>query len=111
MPVTAGRCCIIAAATRSSSDDLVLTPARRRGVEILDDPHVDPAIRERSLRDVVRSNRVLGGLRAAALEIDAALQSLRGDAMLLDIGSGLSDIPARAIADARRRDVRLTTIA
>ena len=40
-----------------------LTPARRRGMEILDDPDVDPAVRRQSIRDVTRSNRLLGGLR------------------------------------------------
>jgi ubiquinone/menaquinone biosynthesis C-methylase UbiE len=74
----------------------VLTPARRRGVEILDDPDVDPAVRQRSIDDVTRSNKLLGGLRAAVLEIRDACRGLPAGATLLDVGTGLADIPARA---------------
>src|SRR5690348_643814 len=48
---------------------LMFTPDRRRGVEILDDPAVDPDVRNRSIDDVTRSNRILGGLRAALLAL------------------------------------------
>ena len=74
----------------------MFTPARRRGVEILDDPSVDPAVRERSLTDVARSNQLLGGLRAALLEIRDAVGELPRGATLLDVGTGLADIPCRA---------------
>jgi len=77
----------------------VLTPARRRGVEILDDPSVDPAIRARSIADVTRSNQLLGGLRAAVLAIREARVGLPKGATLLDVGTGLADIPARARAN------------
>lgn len=73
----------------------MLTPRRRRGIEILDDPGVDPAIRARSITDVTRSNRLLGGLRAVTAAFGELLPSLPGDALLLDIGTGLADIPAR----------------
>jgi len=70
----------------------VLTPRRRRGVEILDDPNVDPAIRRRSIDDVTRSNRWLGGLRAATIEIADVLRN-HERATVLDVGTGLGDIP------------------
>jgi SAM-dependent methyltransferase len=85
----------------------MLTPARRRGVEILDDPSVDPAVRVRAIADVARSNRVLGGLRAAALDLRDAVVKPRGT--LLDVGTGLADIPARARTDAERAGIALTT--
>jgi SAM-dependent methyltransferase len=88
----------------------VLTPARRRGVEILDDPSVDPAVRERSIADVTRSNRLLGGLRAAALDVADAVSLARPAGTLLDVGTGLADIPARAREDAARAGITLTTI-
>jgi SAM-dependent methyltransferase len=90
----------------------VLTPARRRGVEILDDPDVDPAVRRQSIRDVTRSNRLLGGLRAASLEVRDALREVggKGTVSLLDVGTGLADIPRRAALDARQDGVALTTI-
>lgn len=87
----------------------MLTPARRRGVEILDDPHVDPDVRERSLSDVARSNRLLGGLRSAIRELSDVMP--RGGAVtLLDVGTGFADIPAAARVEARSRGLALTTI-
>jgi SAM-dependent methyltransferase len=91
----------------------MLTPARRRGIEILDDPNVDPAIRERSIRDVTRSNRWLGGLRAAVSEADAALRKIDTGAqptMLLDVGTGLGDIPAGAAARSAACHAPIVTI-
>jgi SAM-dependent methyltransferase len=75
----------------------VLTPRRRRGIELLDDPNIDPAIRERSIGDVTRANRWLGGLRAASIELRDALRD-RSTATVLDVGTGLGDIPA-CVAD------------
>jgi 2-polyprenyl-3-methyl-5-hydroxy-6-metoxy-1,4-benzoquinol methylase len=97
---------------RSSSGEVtVLTPARRRGVEILDDPSVDPTLRARSMSDVARSNRLLGGLRAALIEVRAARRELAGALTLLDVGTGLADIPEMAAAEARRAGFSLTTLA
>jgi SAM-dependent methyltransferase len=73
----------------------VLTPHRRRGVEILDDPGVDPTIRARSIDDVTRSNRILGGLRAAVAAFRELLPALPRELTVLDVGTGLADIPAR----------------
>jgi 2-polyprenyl-3-methyl-5-hydroxy-6-metoxy-1,4-benzoquinol methylase len=88
-----------------------LTPTRRRGVEILDDPSVDPAVRTRAVGDITRSNRLLGGLRAALVEIRAALGDDVASLTLLDVGTGLADIPFQATSDARRAGFKLTTIA
>jgi SAM-dependent methyltransferase len=88
----------------------MLIPRRQRGVEILDDPTVDPAIRERSIGDVATSNRWLGGLRAARLGVRGATNEIGESATLLDVGTGLADIPAHARRDAERRGVALTTI-
>lgn len=88
----------------------MLTPARRRGVEILDDPSVDPAIRTRSIGDVTRSNRVLGGLRAAVGALEDVLPTLGRSATLLDVGTGLADIPERAARIARDAGCALTIV-
>jgi ubiquinone/menaquinone biosynthesis C-methylase UbiE len=88
----------------------VLTPRRRRGVEILDDPSVDPAIRARSIGDVTRSNRLLGGRRAALTAFRDVLPLLGRDATLLDVGTGLADLPAAAARLARRVGVAITAI-
>jgi SAM-dependent methyltransferase len=87
----------------------MLTPRRHRGLERLDDPATDPALRERSLRDVRRANTVLGGANAVLAEVGRLLGRLGERATLLDVGTGLGDIPARAQRYALRRGVRLTT--
>jgi ubiquinone/menaquinone biosynthesis C-methylase UbiE len=88
----------------------VLTPARRRGVEFLDDAGVDPEVRFQAQRDVARSNTVLGGLRAAMAELREIFRASHGSLTLLDVGTGLADIPARASVVAARVGVPLTTI-
>ena len=90
----------------------MLTPARRRGFEILDDPSVEPAVRLASMGDVARSNRWLGGLRAATGELRLVLRRLpRSEAVtLLDVGTGLADIPHEAARAARQLGVGLTTV-
>jgi SAM-dependent methyltransferase len=87
----------------------VLLPVRRRGVEILDDPATDPALRIRSIRDVVRSNQLLGGARAVLAELGRLLPRLGPSATLLDVGTGLADIPRRACERAGACGVALDT--
>ena len=93
---------------------------RLSALEILDDPTVHPALRERSHRDVERSNVLMGGRRAVMLALRPLFDELaRSDrttrgatrASLLDIGTGLADLPWRAREIARRRGVLLDTIA
>jgi SAM-dependent methyltransferase len=86
-----------------------LTPRRRRGHEHLDDPGIDPTLRERSLRDVRRANVVLGGTNAVLSEVARRLPTLGASGTLLDVGTGLGDIPCRARALAARQGVQLAT--
>lgn len=90
---------------------LSLTPARQRGIEILDAPDVDEALQVRSLQDVALANRLFGGARAALAEIAEALPARGGSATLLDVGSGMGDIPRAAARLARTRGVTLTCFA
>ena len=99
--------------------------ARESRGELLDDPSIDPAERERSLRDVERSNILFGGRRAVMLALrplfdemaktsrsDAARSSpatRRPEASLLDVGTGRADLPWRAREIARRRGLALRT--
>jgi methyltransferase family protein len=104
-------CCIIAEATRSSSADFtVLTPSRRRGIEILDNPAVDPGLMRRSMRDVERANVLFGGRRAALAELAVALGKVSGEATMLDVGTGRGDIPASAVVLAKSMGIELATI-
>jgi ubiquinone/menaquinone biosynthesis C-methylase UbiE len=88
----------------------LFTPARRWRAEILDSPDVDPAIVTRSLGDVRRANALFGGLSSAIREIEDALDVVHSRATLLDVGTGLGDIPRRAREIARNRGLELTTI-
>ena len=116
-----------------------LIPRRRGLVEHLDQPDIDPADRERAHRDIERSNLLFGGRRAVLLELrplfdelahgvllpnGAALTThddprstihdprspLPASATMLDVGTGLADIPWRSREIARRRGVRLRTV-
>jgi SAM-dependent methyltransferase len=85
----------------------MLVPTRRRGSEILDDPATDPAVRERSLHDVRQSNVLLGGRRAVLAEVARLLPAIGPLATLLDVGTGLADIPLAAREWARTNGVTL----
>ena len=88
----------------------LLTPPRRRGVEILDGPDVDPAVVRRSLADVALANALFGGTRAVLAEVAWVLPQLGPRATLLDVGTGAGDIPLRATRLAARRGVALATV-
>jgi 2-polyprenyl-3-methyl-5-hydroxy-6-metoxy-1,4-benzoquinol methylase len=87
----------------------LLTPQRRRGFEILDDPTVDDEVRARSLADVARSNTIFGGARAVQAELAAVLRGSSATSVsLLDVGTGIGDIPALAMDEWRARGVTIT---
>lgn len=88
----------------------MLTPPRRRGVEILDSPDLDPQLVTRSLADVARANALFGGVSSALGELMTVLRDSTPVTTLLDVGTGLGDIPLRARELARRNGVELTTI-
>lgn len=88
----------------------ILTPPRKRGVEILDSRDLDPQIVKRSLADVARANVLFGGISSALKELKGTLKDVPLHATLLDVGTGLGDIPCRARELARRNGVELTTI-
>ena len=89
---------------------MLRTPARRRGVEILDDPSTDAALAVRSLRDVAKANLLFGGRRAIVSELERLMLGSQSSATLLDVGTGLGDIPASASARLGQKRVSLTTI-
>jgi len=71
-----------------------LTPARRRGVEWLDEDR-DPALQRRSHRDIALANRLFGGIHAVRAELAPWLPQSGSSATLLDVGTGTGDIPDR----------------
>lgn len=88
----------------------LLVPARRRGVEILDGPLVDPDLRQRSHRDIALANALFGGTSALLAELRHVLPSLDGDASFLDVGTGTGEATALAERYCRARGVRLRTV-
>src|SRR5688572_26763465 len=75
---------------------------------MLDAPDVDPALVTRSLQDVARSNTLFGGRSAAIEEFKAVLSELPRCASLLDVGTGLGDIPLHAREVADENGIELT---
>ncbi|HMC56417.1 MAG TPA: methyltransferase domain-containing protein [Gemmatimonadaceae bacterium] len=86
-----------------------LTPARRRGIEHLDDRSMPESVRGRAMADLVRSNVWFGGARAVTRTLLPLLRADRSITML-DVGTGHADIPRQVRRDARRRGVSLTVI-
>ena len=90
----------------------LVTPRRHRGVEFLDDPGVDFALRQRSHRDIAVSNALLGGSRALRRALRTAIaDSGAGSLSLLDVGTGSGELLAVASGEAVRASVELTCYA
>jgi hypothetical protein len=88
------------------------------GTELLDDPRADPRAVRRELRDIARLNGLFGGTRAVVRELEAIFRKGTGDGgrgtgktwTLLDVGTGLGDIPRAAAVAARRHGITLRLI-
>jgi SAM-dependent methyltransferase len=82
------------------------------GSEALDSPATDPALVERIVADLVRSNRWLGGLTAMRYALGQLIDGNDRDRelTLLDIGTGAGDLPVAARAWARSRGVTLRVL-
>ena len=83
-------------------------------MELLDDPRADPLAVDRELRDIARLNALFGGTRAVVRELAPffARGAGRGDGQwtLLDVGTGLGDIPRAAARAARRHGLALRLV-
>lgn len=88
----------------------LLTPSRQRGIEHLDAHDVDPLVRRRSHRDIQLSNVLFGAIRALLAEFRRIVPTLPRQSTLLDVGTGVGDIPARATQLAARHGIELTAV-
>jgi SAM-dependent methyltransferase len=92
----------------------MLTPTRQRGFEYLDDPELAPAIAERSLHDVALANKLFGGTRAVLAEVQPVCVEARREGLthlsLLDVGTGLADIPVSIGRLARKFGIAITPV-
>lgn len=87
---------------------------RDREFEYLDDPNLAPDIAAQSLRDIALSNKLFGGTRALLAEMRLVFRELKQrnttSATLLDVGTGLGDIPLALAAEAKRYNIRMTPV-
>ena len=84
----------------------------RESVELLDDPASNAGLVLASLADVARINLLLGGRRAALARLEELFRAERAGAALslLDVGTGLGDIPAAAARRALTRGIALRLV-
>ena len=81
------------------------------GHELLDDPAADPAIVTESFRNLARSNWWFGGAAAVHFGLAQILAGARDSTLtLLDVGTGVGDLPRRATGWAARRGILLEGI-
>jgi hypothetical protein len=88
---------------------LSITPV---GAELLDDPAADPVTVAQSLRNIARANRWFGGAAAVRFGLGRALGGIhRGASLsLLDLGTGLGDLPKVAVRWGAARGIRLAPV-
>ncbi len=84
-----------------------------RGHELLDDPGADPDQVARSLGNIARANRWMGGAAAVRFGLASLLAGTPGGTRLtlLDLGTGLGDLPRMARRWAARRGIELNVLA
>jgi SAM-dependent methyltransferase len=89
------------------------------GTELLDDPRADAVAVERELKDIGRLNVLFGGTRAVVRALDPVFARARRQAdegggvldwILVDVGTGLGDIPRAAARAARRHGITLRLV-
>jgi len=82
------------------------------GWELLDDPSAGSAQVAASLRNIARANRWLGGAAAVRFGLERACSAAAGASSLtlLDVGTGLGDLPRMATEWAARRGITLRTV-
>jgi hypothetical protein len=82
------------------------------GTELLDDPAADPAVVGQSLRNIARANRWFGGAAAVRFGLSQTLGRMRSGQVLslLDIGTGLGDLPRVAVRWGARQGIRIVPV-
>lgn len=82
------------------------------GHELLDDPGADPALVATSLGNIARANRWLGGAAAVRFGLSRLLAGAAPGSRftLLDLGTGLGDLPRAAHTWGATRDLQLEVL-
>ena len=85
------------AVLREKMDDFSITTDERLG---------------RALRELRLVNRLLGGVRAVRLELEPVLRQRRGGTLsVLDVGTGIADLPERIVECGERQNVAVKVTA
>ena len=79
------------------------------GSELLDDPSADPTAVAESLRNIERANRWFGGAAAVRFGLSRTLAGVPAGTTLslLDLGTGLGDLPRAAVQWGAGRGIRV----
>ena len=81
------------------------------GAELLDDPGASPALVCESLRNIGRANRLFGGAAAVRFGLERAVAGAAASSFtMVDVGTGLGDLPRMAAAWARSRGITLKPV-
>ena len=82
------------------------------GAELLDDPSANPAAVAESLRNIGRANRWFGGAAAVRFGLARTLGGVPPGTTLslLDLGTGLGDLPRVSVRWAAARGIRLVPV-
>jgi SAM-dependent methyltransferase len=82
------------------------------GTELLDDPAANPAAVAESLRNIARANRWFGGAAAVRFGLGRTLARVPAGShlSLVDMGTGLGDLPAVARRWAAQRGIHLWSV-
>jgi len=89
--------------------ELTLSPL---GSELLDDPSADPSAVAESLRNIARANRWFGGAAAVRFGLERVLAGIpAGQTLsLLDVGTGLGDLPRMSVRWGARRGLKIVPV-
>lgn len=77
---------------------------RANGVEMMDDFSIVDERLEKGLRDLTKINRWLGGYRSITRNLASAADG-KNELTVLDLGTGIADLPAHLVRWADRRGV------
>ena len=89
--------------------ELAISPI---GTELLDDPGADPVVVAQSLRNIARANRWFGGAAAVRHGLSRALDDVSPGqrVALLDVGTGLGDLPRTAVQWGASRGIEIMPV-
>lgn len=98
---------------RLCASRFLVPPERSKEVELLDAEHYDPDELAENFRDIRRVNRLLGGTSVILRHLPDLFESIPANqpATILDLATGLGDIPIAIVHWAKRHDRQVQIVA